>query len=144
MARPALDTPVAALAAQLRGADLLLHAAANTNVEQCEREPDACYRDNFLLSELLARAAAQARCRCCWSPARGCTAQPAARRTANTPPPCRPRTTTAASCWPNKPCWRRAAQPGGAHRLAVRRGGQLAQEFRSAPHRRSAQGRRRR
>ncbi|WP_374361060.1 NAD(P)-dependent oxidoreductase [Pseudoduganella danionis] len=60
MARPALDTPVAALAAQLRGADLLLHAAANTNVEQCEREPDACYRDNFLLSELLARAAAQA------------------------------------------------------------------------------------
>ena len=51
---------LAQLVQQLRGADLLLHAAANTNVEQCETEPEACYRDNFLLSELLARAAAQA------------------------------------------------------------------------------------
>ena len=51
---------VAALAAQLRGCGLLVHAAANTNVEQCETDPDSCYRDNFLLTELLARAAAQA------------------------------------------------------------------------------------
>jgi dTDP-4-dehydrorhamnose reductase len=63
LARPALggDAPDAAqLAEQLRGHDLLLHAAANTNVEQCETDPDACYRDNFLLTELLAQAAALA------------------------------------------------------------------------------------
>lgn len=53
-------TAVSALAAQLRGCDLLIHAAANTNVEQCETDPDSCYRDNFLLTELLAQAAAQA------------------------------------------------------------------------------------
>jgi dTDP-4-dehydrorhamnose reductase len=40
------------------GADLLIHAAANTNVEQCETDPQTCYRDNFLLTELVARAAA--------------------------------------------------------------------------------------
>jgi dTDP-4-dehydrorhamnose reductase len=50
----------ALLARELQGYDLLLHAAANTNVEQCETDPDACYRDNFLLTELLARAAALA------------------------------------------------------------------------------------
>jgi dTDP-4-dehydrorhamnose reductase len=60
LARPQLQQPAAALAQQLRGHDLLLHAAANTNVEQCETDPDACYRDNFLLSELLAQAAALA------------------------------------------------------------------------------------
>ncbi len=48
----------AQLAERLRGYDLLLHAAANTNVEQCETDPDTCYRDNFLLTELLAQAAA--------------------------------------------------------------------------------------
>jgi dTDP-4-dehydrorhamnose reductase len=58
--RPQLQQPAAALAQQLRGHDLLLHAAANTNVEQCETDPDACYRDNFLLTELLAQAAALA------------------------------------------------------------------------------------
>lgn len=57
--RPALGTVTAAqLAQQLQGCDLLLHAAANTNVEQCETDPDACYRDNLLLTELLAQAAA--------------------------------------------------------------------------------------
>ena len=50
----------ALLARELQGYDLLLHAAANTNVEQCETDSDACYRDNFLLTELLARAAALA------------------------------------------------------------------------------------
>lgn len=49
-----------ALAAALQGHELLIHAAANTNVEQCELEPEACYRDNWLLSERLARAAALA------------------------------------------------------------------------------------
>jgi dTDP-4-dehydrorhamnose reductase len=39
---------------ELADADILVHAAANTNVEQCELEPDACYRDNFLLTEGLA------------------------------------------------------------------------------------------
>jgi dTDP-4-dehydrorhamnose reductase len=38
--------------------DLLIHAAANTNVEQCERDPVACYRDNAFLTEVLASAAA--------------------------------------------------------------------------------------
>ena len=40
----------------LQGYDFLLHTAANTNVEQCEEKPEACYRDNVLLTELLARA----------------------------------------------------------------------------------------
>jgi dTDP-4-dehydrorhamnose reductase len=39
--------------------DVLVHAAANTNVEACEREPGACYRDNLLLTEALARRAAR-------------------------------------------------------------------------------------
>ena len=66
LARPRLDDGadpamrLAQLAQQLRGHELLLHAAANTNVEQCETDPDTCYRDNFLLTELLAQAAAQA------------------------------------------------------------------------------------
>lgn len=51
---------VAALASQLHGYQVLIHAAANTNVEQCEIVPDECYRDNFLLTELLAAAAAEA------------------------------------------------------------------------------------
>jgi dTDP-4-dehydrorhamnose reductase len=40
---------------------VLIHAAANTNVEQCELEPDACYRDNYLLTAGLADACAVAR-----------------------------------------------------------------------------------
>jgi dTDP-4-dehydrorhamnose reductase len=61
LARPVLGSITAAqLAQQLQGCDLLLHAAANTNVEQCETDPDACYRDNFVLTELLAQAAALA------------------------------------------------------------------------------------
>lgn len=36
--------------------DLVIHAAANTNVEACELEPAVCYRDNLLLSEQLAEA----------------------------------------------------------------------------------------
>lgn len=54
----------AALAELLAGHDVLVHAAANTNVEQCERDPATCYRDNLLLTELLARAAAVAGVRC--------------------------------------------------------------------------------
>lgn len=38
------------------GYSFLIHAGANTNVEQCEQQPQACYRDNFLLTELLASA----------------------------------------------------------------------------------------
>lgn len=37
--------------------DLVFHAAANTNVELCETNLTACYRDNFLLSERIANAA---------------------------------------------------------------------------------------
>jgi dTDP-4-dehydrorhamnose reductase len=40
------------------GMDAVVHAAANTNVEQCEKEPDACYRDNTLLTEIIAKATA--------------------------------------------------------------------------------------
>lgn len=38
------------------GADVVIHAAANTNVEACELDPAVCYRDNLLLSEQLAEA----------------------------------------------------------------------------------------
>ena len=44
------------VARKLSGANFFLHAAANTNVDSCELDPDGCYRDNFLLTELLARA----------------------------------------------------------------------------------------
>lgn len=37
-------------------ADVVIHAAANTNVEACELDPAVCYRDNLLLSELVAEA----------------------------------------------------------------------------------------
>jgi len=65
LSRPALGRgqPVvtaAPLANSLAGYDVLVHAAANTNVEACETAPDDCYRDNFLLTELLAQAAALA------------------------------------------------------------------------------------
>lgn len=62
LARPVLARGVPApsaaqLAQSLAGYDVLVHAAANTNVEACETAPDDCYRDNFLLTELLAQAA---------------------------------------------------------------------------------------
>lgn len=63
-ARPSLasgDVKTSTLANAMRGYDVLIHAAANTNVEQCEISPDDCYRDNFLLTELLAQAAFIAR-----------------------------------------------------------------------------------
>lgn len=42
---------------QFDGIDHFVHAAANTDVERCESEPAVCYRDNVLLTELLASAA---------------------------------------------------------------------------------------
>lgn len=33
--------------------DVIIHAAANTNVEECEVNPFDCYRDNTLLTEIL-------------------------------------------------------------------------------------------
>lgn len=65
LSRPALGrgqpaVTAAQLANSLAGYDVLVHAAANTNVEACETAPDDCYRDNFLLTELLAQAAALA------------------------------------------------------------------------------------
>lgn len=47
----------AALDARFDGVDHFIHAAANTNVERCEAEPDVCYRDNLVLTELLSAAA---------------------------------------------------------------------------------------
>lgn len=38
------------------GVDYFIHAAANTNVDYCEINQDDCYRDNVLLTELLASA----------------------------------------------------------------------------------------
>ena len=40
----------------IQGYDCVIHAAANTNVEQCELNPEECYRDNVLLTETVARA----------------------------------------------------------------------------------------
>ena len=40
----------------MQGYDYVVHTAANTNVEQCELEPEACYRDNVLLTSMLAQA----------------------------------------------------------------------------------------
>ena len=44
------------LSERVAGNNFFIHAAANTNVEECEVNPDRCYRDNFLLTELLAKA----------------------------------------------------------------------------------------
>ncbi len=41
----------------LRPYDVFVHAAANTNVEQCETDIFNCYRDNAFLTEKLAKAA---------------------------------------------------------------------------------------
>lgn len=35
--------------------DVLIHCAANTNVEQCEIEPEQCFIDNTLLTDILAQ-----------------------------------------------------------------------------------------
>jgi dTDP-4-dehydrorhamnose reductase len=45
------------LATTFSEVDYFVHAAANTNVEECEAEPQACYRDNVMLTGLLAGAA---------------------------------------------------------------------------------------
>lgn len=39
----------------------LIHAAANTNVENCEADESACFRDNYLTTEVLACASAYAK-----------------------------------------------------------------------------------
>lgn len=39
-------------------ADVLIHAAADTDVERCEIHPESCYRDNYLLSQHAAMLAA--------------------------------------------------------------------------------------
>lgn len=36
--------------------DSVIHCAANTNVEECEKDQDSCYRDNWLLTECLVEA----------------------------------------------------------------------------------------
>ncbi|KDN28655.1 dTDP-4-dehydrorhamnose reductase [Vibrio fortis] len=38
------------------GCDVVVHCAANTNLESCEINPQDCYSDNVILSELLANA----------------------------------------------------------------------------------------
>lgn len=43
--------------------DCIIHAAANTNVEACESDPQSCYLDNTLLTERLANSAEQAGCK---------------------------------------------------------------------------------
>ncbi|MEO1659098.1 MAG: SDR family oxidoreductase [Pseudomonadota bacterium] len=40
-------------------ADLLVHCAANTNVEGCEQDPSSAYRDNTVLTEIIASACGQ-------------------------------------------------------------------------------------
>ncbi len=46
-----------ALKELLKKCDVLIHAAANTNVEQCEVDVDGCYKDNTLLTEYLSHIA---------------------------------------------------------------------------------------
>jgi len=61
MARPQLGRDTAQmLQSRFDGYDMVIHAAANTNVEKCEVEPESCYADNFLLTELIAQGAAKA------------------------------------------------------------------------------------
>lgn len=43
----------------LEECDVMIHAAANTNVEGCEIDPHSCYRDNTLMTEIIAEAAAR-------------------------------------------------------------------------------------
>lgn len=46
----------------MEGITHVIHAAANTNVEECERQPDDCYRDNLLLTERLLHRCAGVNC----------------------------------------------------------------------------------
>jgi dTDP-4-dehydrorhamnose reductase len=46
-----------------KGIDIVIHAAANTDVENCEENPEACYRDNTLFTERLALASNSANCK---------------------------------------------------------------------------------
>jgi dTDP-4-dehydrorhamnose reductase len=41
----------------LRGVDIVIHCAANTDLELCERDLYKCFKDNLILTELLAKAA---------------------------------------------------------------------------------------
>ena len=43
--------------------DCIVHAGANTDVEACESDWEKCYRDNTLLTEILAIEASQAKCK---------------------------------------------------------------------------------
>ena len=52
-----VDGNAALFLEKMHGYDCIIHAAANTNVERCEENPDECYRDNFLLTEAIADAA---------------------------------------------------------------------------------------
>lgn len=51
---------VGELVSEMKNFDVVVHAAANTNVEQCEINSADCYRDNLQLTEVLASAAAEA------------------------------------------------------------------------------------
>ncbi len=55
------NVPPREVAERFSAVDLVIHAAANTNVEQCEVKPEACYRDNFLLTKKVALACAIAK-----------------------------------------------------------------------------------
>ena len=44
------------LCSKISNFDVIIHAAANTNVEQCESEVLACYRDNTFLTSKILRA----------------------------------------------------------------------------------------
>jgi dTDP-4-dehydrorhamnose reductase len=48
------------------GVEYFIHAAANTNVEQCEINPNICYRDNTIYTEFLASAARRCRIPMCY------------------------------------------------------------------------------
>ena len=45
------------------GTDCIIHAAANTDAEACELNPEKCYKDNTLFTERLAFAASQLDCK---------------------------------------------------------------------------------
>ncbi|WP_331692067.1 SDR family oxidoreductase [Pandoraea sputorum] len=56
--RMSLDATAASeLDALFKNVDHFVHAAANTNVELCEADPQACFRDNVLFTERVAEAA---------------------------------------------------------------------------------------
>ena len=47
----------------LEGIDCIIHAAANTDAEACELDPEKCYKDNTLFTERLSFAASQLECK---------------------------------------------------------------------------------